>query len=94
VTYQGAGSNHIYILTITPKGSSSSGSITAAINNGGTYSISGITSPIGLAAVYDNTGNGLKILGTGSGGTTVQPGNGSSVNGSGDVACLVGYYGG
>jgi hypothetical protein len=90
VNYQGSGSNKIYVITAV--GSAVPVNISSPITNGGTYSMSGNSQATELFVIYDNTGNGLQ-LSTHSGGTNVVQGNGASLSGSGDVACVVGYTG-
>jgi hypothetical protein len=86
VTYQGAGSNSVYVILGTPGGPGGL-AISSAIANGGTYSFTGLTFPAQLIAVYDNTGNGLEDNGS------LTQGNGTGLTGSGDVLCSVGYTG-
>jgi len=86
VTYQGSGSNHVYVLPAINNGVPVT--ISSALSSGGTYSFSGLSQATELFVAYDNAGTGLKL----SGGNLVQ-GNGSSIGGTGDVTCVVGYTG-
>lgn len=90
VTYQGSGSGKIYVITATT--GTVPIAISAGITNGGTYTMSGNTQNTELFLIYDNTGNGV-ALSSHSGGVSATQGNGASLSGSGDVACVVGYTG-
>jgi len=87
VTYQGTGSGHVYVFLVNQ----TNGTVTmgSSLNSGNSYSFNGNVVNSELYAAYDNSGNGFKLSGN-----TLQQGNGSSLSGSGDVVCLVGYTGG
>jgi hypothetical protein len=86
-TYQGTGTGHVYVFRVAQ--GTGTATISPSLTNGTAYSFTGITVNSEVYAAYDNSGNGFKLSGN-----TLQQGNGSSLSGSGDVICLVGYTGG
>lgn len=86
LTYQGAGSNNLFMVL---QEGQNPVSVIGPITNGGTYTLPSLTEASQLYAGYDNTGNGIEIVGT-----NVLQGNGASLTGSGDVIVLDGYTGG
>jgi hypothetical protein len=91
VTYQGTGSGHVYVFLVNQ----TNGTVTmgSQLNSGNSYSFTGNVVNSELYAAYDNSGNGFKLVGSSSGGSTLEQGNGNGLTGSGDVVCLVGYTG-
>jgi hypothetical protein len=89
VTYTGTiASGHKLYIVYGPVGGNVT-AVTSPISSGGTYSITGLTTATNMYAAYDNTGNGIAFC---SG--NLQQGNCTTLTGSGDVVCLVGYSGG